>query len=238
MPRPATSAAPILAEHGLSILVVDDSRESRERTVAQLQGASHTVEAAPNGRVAVEMFRDAEFDLVLMDMQMPELNGFEASRALRRLESEFGRAPVPILAVTGLTGPGDVRACLEAGCDDHLAKPVDAETLVAAVARHAPKHHGRLLRVHGGSVEEIDLYLHERHNDLAGLRFALEAGDLDAVCAVAHELERSGRDHGFAEVAALGRALEHAARAGDRAAVESGLVDLGDFLREVKIVVG
>jgi len=237
-PGPALSASPVTREAGLSILVVDDSRQTRERTASLLRGAAHSVEEAPNGRVAVEMFRAAEFDLVLMDMQMPELNGHEACRAIRRLESEAGRSPVPILAVTGRTAPEDVRACLDAGCDDHLAKPVDPDALLAAVDGYAPKHHGRLLRVHGSSVEEIDLYLHERHNDLAGLRFALEAGDLGAVSSVARELERTGQAHGFREIAALGSALERAACDGDRVSLERGVKELADFLREVKIVVG
>jgi DNA-binding response OmpR family regulator len=173
-----------------------------------------------------------------MDVQMPGLDGLEATRAIRRLESRSGRTPVPVLAVTGLRSPDDVRACLDAGCDDHLAKPVSREALLAAVERHAPKNHGRLLQVDGGSVEEIDLYLHERHNDLAGLRFAFEAGDLGAVRSVARELESSGVAQGFEEIAALGRGLQRAATEGDASGVERGVADLADFLREVKIIVG
>ena len=87
-------------------------------------------------------------------------------------------------------------------------------------------------------MEEIDLYLHERHNDLAGLRFALDAGDLDSVRAVALELEASGLSRGFAELARLGRSLQTAVGDSDAEAIERGIVDLGDFLREVKIIVG
>jgi DNA-binding response OmpR family regulator len=184
------------------------------------------------------MFRDGEFDLVLMDVDMPEQGGLEATRAIRRLESEAGRTPVPILAVGRQRRPDEIHGCLDAGCDDHLAKPVSPESLLAAVQRHAPKHHGRLLRVDGASVEEIDLYLPERHNDLAGLRFALEAEDLESVRAVARELESSGLSQGFAELASLGRDLEHAADAGDLAAIEACVAGLGEFLREVKIIVG
>ena len=220
------------------VLVVDDSAEARERVVTQLRAAGIRAQTAESGRAAVEMCREDEHDLVLMDVRMPGMSGLDATRAIRRIESETGQEPAVILAVTGLQEPADVSACLDAGCDDHLPKPVSAEALLEAVARHAPKHRGRLLRVDGASIEEIDLYLHERHNDLAGLRFALEADDLDSVRAVAIELERSGQSRGFAELAALGRGLHEAADAGDRAAVERGVADLGDFLREVKIVVG
>jgi hypothetical protein len=115
---------------------------------------------------------------------------------------------------------------------------VPTVTLLELVARHARKPHDRLVRVDGASIDEVDLYLHERHNDLAALRFALEADDLESVCTVARSLEQSGLGRGFAELADLGRSLRKAAEAGNRAGVERGVADLGDFLREVKIIVG
>lgn len=235
---PPREVEPVPAEAALRVLLVDDSTETRERISDVLRSASHGVDMAADGLVAEEMFRDGDYDLVLMDVQMPGRDGLDTTRALRALESETGRAPVPILAATGMCGPEDVSACLEAGCDEHLSKPVSSEALLAAVARHAPKHHGRLLKVDGSSVDEIDLYLHERHNDLAGLRFALEAGDFDSVRSVARDLETTGLSQGFAELASVGRGLQRAADEGDLAAVETGVADLGDFLREVKIIVG
>jgi len=234
----AASTPSLAAEAGLRVLVVDDDGETRDRFMACLRRGGHAVEGAADGLAAAARFCDGDFDLVLMDLQMPGCDGLEATRTIRRWESDAGQAPVPILAVTGRARPEDVRGCLEAGCDDHLAKPVDDDALLAAVARHAPKHHGRLLKVDGASVEEIDLYLHERHNDLAGLRLALEARDFDAVQTVARDLERSAEAQGFAELAGLGRALRGAADARDADVVERGIADLGDFLREVKIIVG
>jgi len=236
--RPAAPGGAVSVDEDLRVLVVDDSRDAREHAAAALRAAGHAVETASDGHGAEAMFREGEYDLVLMDVQMPERDGLEATRAIRAFEADAGRAPVPILAVTGLRAPEDVRACHDAGCDEHLPKPVAREALLAAVARHAPKHRGRLLKVTGASVEAVDLYLHERHNDLAGLRFALEAGDLDAVRSVAQELEASGLAQGFEAIAALGRGLRRAAAEGDAAAVARGIADLTDFLREVKIIVG
>ena len=237
-PLGAPAAPPRVSQDALRLLVADDSEETRERLVAALRDASHRVDTAPDGRAAVEMFREGDYDLVLMDVQMPELDGLEATRAIRRIEAEAGCDATPILAVTGLAGPEDVRACLDAGCDGHLAKPVSIERLLAAVARHAPKRHGRLLRVDVASADQVDLYLHERHNDLAGLRFALEGDDLDSVRLLGQQLEGSALDQGFAELAELGRVLQAAACTPDREAVERAVADLGDFLREVKIVIG
>jgi len=233
------AAGPEMGGDGsLRILVVDDSAEPREATAEVLRGAGYLVETAADGCAAEAMFRDGDFEVVLMDIQMPERNGLKATRVIRYFEAEAGRPPVPILALTGSESPEDIRACLDAGCDDHLVKPVRPEALLAAVSRHAPKHRGRLLRVDGASLEEIELYLHERHNDLAGLRFALEAGDLDSVRTVAHALEISGLSQGFAELAELGRTLQAAANDDDLPGLGRGVSDLADFLREVKIVVG
>jgi len=232
------SSEPPTLDAGVRVLVVDDSPEARDRIVAQLGDASIRPQTAADGRAAVELCREQEFDLVLMDVRMPGLGGLEATREIRRLEADTGQEPAAILAVTGLDEPTDVRACLDAGCDDHLAKPVSAEALLEAVARHAPKHRGRLLRVDGSSVDEIDLYLHERHNDLAALRLALETDDLQSVRTVARGLEASGQSRGFAELVALGRRLREAAEERDADAAARGVADLGDFLREVKIIVG
>jgi CheY-like chemotaxis protein len=222
----------------LRALVVDDSEPTRKRTLELMRAGGHAADPAPGGRVALEMFREGDYDVVLLDMQMPDLSGFETARELRTLEDVLGRQPVPILAVTGLASEEDVRACLEAGCDDHLQKPLSREALLEALARHAPKHHQRLLRIEGATAEEMDRYLHERHNDLAAVRFALESDDLEAVRAVGNELESSAERQGFHELAEIGRGLRTAADTNDRSTVEQVAGQLVEFLREVKFVVG
>jgi CheY-like chemotaxis protein len=221
----------------LRILLVDDDPEGRERTLALLSEGPHVVEVAGDGRVAVEMFAADEFDLVLMDVHLPGMDGLEATRAIRRVEDESGSSPTPILALTAGAEPDEVKACLAAGCDTHLAKPVHKTMLLDALARHAPKHRSRLLRVHGAMADRIDRYLHDRHNDLAGLRLALDADDLESARVVAEDLAASAASHGFSELADIGRSLGEAARAGDREALARGITDLTGFLREVKLVV-
>ena len=92
-----------------------------------------------DGREAFEAFRDAPglFDLVLMDLQMPEMDGIEATRAIRELEEEQG-GHIPIIALTAHVMHGDRERCLEAGMDAFLAKPVRAEELDERIAQWAP----------------------------------------------------------------------------------------------------
>lgn len=231
-------AEPIPPQGGLRVLLVDDSARAREETLELLRASGQSAEAAPDGRVALEMFREGDYDAVLMDLQMPDPDGFETTRRLRALEQEMGREPVAILALTGLAGEANVRRCLDAGCDEHLQKPPSREALLDALARHAPKQHPRMLRVDVDAAEAVDHYLHERHNDLAGLRFALESDDFDSVRAVGHMMEGPADRQGFRELAQIGRQLQRAADAGDRDAVERSATQLAEFLREVKIVVG
>jgi CheY-like chemotaxis protein len=91
------------------------------------------VDHAENGRIAVEKLLDAEpghYDLVFMDIQMPELDGIEATRRIRAFLPD-----IPIIAMTAHTMKGDAEKCLEAGMQDHIAKPIDPETLFAALQR-------------------------------------------------------------------------------------------------------
>jgi two-component system, sensor histidine kinase and response regulator len=94
------------------------------------------VVVAADGKQAVEMFQRESFDLVLMDVQMPEMDGFEATVAIRAAEGR-GRH-VPIIAMTAHAMKGDRELCLEAGMDDYLAKPIRASELYKIIAAYAP----------------------------------------------------------------------------------------------------
>ena len=88
---------------------------------------------AENGRIALEMWQAQAFDLILMDVQMPEMSGPDATRAIRQIEAETGRARTPIIALTANAMTHHVRECLDCGMDAHVAKPVRAEILFAAI---------------------------------------------------------------------------------------------------------
>ncbi len=132
--RPATApAAPATVEdaapHVAHLLLVEDNRINQMVASRMLDKLGVTHQVAEHGLQALAMLRNGRFDLVLMDMQMPEMDGIEATRALRAWEREEGRKPVPVVAMTANALVEDRDACLAAGMDDHLAKPVEMDRL-------------------------------------------------------------------------------------------------------------
>jgi len=117
---------------GAKILLAEDNKINQmvATELLKLKGFETTV--ADNGRVAVELLKTQQFDLILMDLQMPEMDGFEATRAIRS-DAKFGN--IPILAMTANVMSGDRELCLEAGMNAHIAKPIDPGTLYRALVK-------------------------------------------------------------------------------------------------------
>lgn len=137
--RPATASAPSAGGRPLlrgRVLVVEDQAINREVACAMLAGIGVEVDVAVDGRQALEMLAERCYDLVLMDCQMPEMDGFSATRALREREGSSER--VPVIALTADTTSVAREACYEAGMDDYLGKPFSRATLHAKLARWLP----------------------------------------------------------------------------------------------------
>jgi PAS domain S-box-containing protein len=121
----------------LRILLAEDSLVNQKLALALLTRMGHTVRIANNGREAVELSRAEPFDVVFMDVQMPEMDGFEAAAAIRASEQGTQRH-LPIVALTAHAMKGDREQCLAAGMDEYLSKPVRAAEIAATLARCAP----------------------------------------------------------------------------------------------------
>ena len=122
----------------LRILLVEDNSVNQMLAVRLLEKRGHTVSVAGNGKEALTALENHVFDLVLMDVQMPEMNGFEATVAIRTMEKNSGNH-LPIIAMTAHAMVGDRERCLEAGMDDYLSKPIRPQELADMLARHSPK---------------------------------------------------------------------------------------------------
>jgi CheY-like chemotaxis protein len=125
------------AQRSLSILVAEDMPVNQALMRALLSSDGHQVTIAVNGIAAVAMAAAQRFDVILMDMQMPEMGGLEATRRLRANEAAAFLQRVPVIALTASVFPVDRAACADAGMDDFLAKPVEVDQLRASLYRHS-----------------------------------------------------------------------------------------------------
>ena len=118
------------------LLVADDNKVNRLLLTRTLELQGHAVEAAGNGRIALEMLRAGRFDLVLLDMEMPEMNGFEV---LERMHADLALRDVPVIVTSSLEGLGPIVRCIELGADDYLTKPVNPGLLKARIGSSLEK---------------------------------------------------------------------------------------------------
>ncbi|MBE7495109.1 MAG: response regulator [Verrucomicrobiaceae bacterium] len=137
----APSTGPLLglAEKPMNVLVVEDGRVNQLVAAKLLEERGHRVQIASNGQEAVEAVRQENFDAILMDIHMPEMNGFQATAAIRQIEEKYG-GHVPIIAMTANALKGDREQCVAAGMDDYVSKPIHSAELLHAVERFM---HGR-----------------------------------------------------------------------------------------------
>ncbi len=123
-------------EHTLRILLVEDGEDNRRLINAYFKRSSDSLDFAENGEIAVSMFKEGNYDLVLMDVQMPVMDGYTATGEIREWEKEQGLDPAPIIALTAHSGSSESRKSLDAGCDGHLTKPIKKKTLMEAIQKY------------------------------------------------------------------------------------------------------
>ena len=135
----ATNAVPLVTQHvireqarRLRVLLAEDNRVNQQLARRLLEKQGHEVVVAVNGREALERWREGRFDLIVMDVQMPEMDGFEATAAIRSCEAGAG-GHVPILAMTAHAMQGDRDRCLTAGMDGYVSKPISPDELAASI---------------------------------------------------------------------------------------------------------
>ena len=235
-PTEATVQAPTDAR-SLMILLAEDNPINRKFLTHWLEKTGHVVVAAENGRKALETFEKNSFDLVLMDIQMPEMDGIEATRIIRGSKSESVNASIPIIALTAYAMKGDRESFLEAGMNDYVSKPVIFEELLHAIDRAVRKEQ-RVRTSHPqvtAGIESIDMerfrarykdnkgILDELVNDfrqalpekIESLKHSLKANDLETASKIAHNLVGSVGLFLATKSVRFARELEEAARNGD-----------------------
>ncbi len=144
-PTRAQARTPAIEEVAFTghVLLAEDNVVNQEVASYMLERLRYQVTLANNGREALDALDGGAFDLVLMDCQMPELDGFAATREIRRREGEYGRARISIVALTANAMEGDRERCIDAGMDDYLTKPFTQDGLAGMLARHLKASGGR-----------------------------------------------------------------------------------------------
>ncbi|WP_246472312.1 response regulator [Azospirillum tabaci] len=243
---PPGPAAPGSATSGAlrrRILVAEDNPVNLQVTLAVLRRAGYAVDSVSNGLEAVNTVAALPYDLVLMDVQMPEMDGLAATQAIRRMGGSA--AHVPIVAMTANAMEGDQAACLAAGMNDYLPKPIAADQLLRTVARwsdlakgsepnksepcpetgappridHAKRQDLRDAIGDEGFALLMDTFLRETPSHLDRLRLAAQNRDFAAVEREAHILKGSTGNVGFAQASALAGGLVASARNRDVAGI-------------------
>ena len=237
----AVPAAPLA---NLRILVVDDSEDNRLLVAAYLQDLRCPLEFAEDGRIALDKFCSGVYDLVLMDLQMPVLDGYETIRRMRGWEEEQGRGVTPIIALTASALEADLQRALDAGATAWIRKPVRMLTLLEAVRKHAAKSDSSktqpperiLVRADERLRAVIPRYLESRRKDVETILAALERSDFAAIAALGHKMCGTGAGYGFTPVTEFGVALEQAAKQQDPAGVREHAAGLSRYLLRVTVV--
>jgi CheY-like chemotaxis protein/HPt (histidine-containing phosphotransfer) domain-containing protein len=220
------------------VLLVEDNAVNQKLAVRLLEKLGCRVDLAGNGREAVDMLVTLPYDLVFMDCQMPEMDGYEATRLIRA--SETAAARVPIVAMTANAMRGDREKCLEAGMDDYIAKPIRAPELAAMLERWitcrelpggrglvgeeaadavepSPLEQLRAYDESGGSrlVEDLcRIFLSDMPRRFADLEQAVTSSDADRVHLIAHTVKGAAWLVGARQMGIAAEALESHARDG------------------------
>jgi two-component system, sensor histidine kinase and response regulator len=223
---------------GMRILLAEDNAVNRQLALKLLEKHGHKVVVAENGRQALEALEREKVDLVLMDVQMPEMDGFEATAAIRAKEKTSG-GHLPIIAVTAHAMKGDRERCLAAGMDDYIAKPIRTPELAKLLDRYSGMPHSAdqerppdsprdvssvfrpeeaLDRVEGDRellAELVKLFEEETPKLLAEVRDAIAKGDAKTLERAAHTIKGSAGNFGAQPASQAALDLEQLARSGD-----------------------
>jgi DNA-binding response OmpR family regulator len=252
MPAEEAAAAPApVRVRPLRLLVAEDNPVNRRVALLALQRAGHEVTLAEDGAQALAKFGEQAFDVILMDVQMPQVDGFEATRRIRALEAGTGRH-IPIVAMTAHAMSGDRERCLAAGMDAYATKPIDVKQLLATIESCvldrgdvgtsepdavAWNREAALSRVGGDTTalqEIIEIFLRDAPGLLAEIERTAAAGEAETLSRTAHRLRGSALFFDAAPVVKTAGALETMGAAGDLGRVESVCRDLAAELSRLK----
>ncbi len=245
----------------LHVLLVEDSDFNAVVVQSYLKDTHCKIDLATNGEIGFNMFQEHSYDLVLMDIQMPVMDGYTATREMRRWEKEQGRSETPIFAMTAYAMQGDKEKSQKAGCNLHLTKPIKKELLLGAIYAwfSTPNFNARYLPgpLAGDGPEtspvqnpqlEIDvsvdaelfeiapLFVDTVKNNLFRLEELVQKDDFSAARTIGHQMKGEGKLFGLNPVSRLGLVIQQAAEARDKTKILAAAHELTDYLERVRLL--
>jgi PAS domain S-box-containing protein len=243
------------------VLLVEDNSVNQLVAIGQLQRLGHGCVVAGSGAEALEVISSQPFDIVLMDIQMPDMNGYEATRRIRQMEGAVGS--LPIVAITAHALPGEREKCIAAGMNDYLAKPVSLEQIGAVIRLWASKGGPVETQDPPDVMERDDQYVLDRErvssfmaisrtqkgfleglvktfredvpSRIDALRAAVSTGDARDLANAAHAMKSSSGSVGAKRMLAMASSLEGAARVGRLEGADAAIEQLAAEFRRVLV---
>lgn len=235
--QPADAPAAI----GMRILLAEDFHESREVMRLFLRNTPHQLDCAATGAEAVALFKSKPFDLVLMDLNMPDMDGYMATCLIRAWEAEQGRPQTPVIALSA-NGLSEARQeSLAAGCNDFLTKPIKSDTVLKAIQRYAEQSAAQEqapAAIPADSVpdelaELKSTFIRNRSRDVSALEQAVAKKDFEIIRTIGHRIKGLAGSYGLDEIGAIGGAIEEAALGQNVDDVVAQIATLAATLRQL-----
>jgi len=262
--RKALSARPVISAiqppscellHSADILLVDDNKDNCNLIRLYLQNTPFSLTTAGNGQEALKTFCAKPCDLILMDIEMPVMDGYEATQKIRQWELTRHRQPVPIIALTAHAFIRFKKKCLDAGCSDFLTKPIKKSKLIETIATHlklseqiqnkpdakapdlgtASEHNDGSVVLDQKIAKLIPRFMNNKKQDARKMLETLATGDMEALKKQAHGIKGTSWMYGFSHLGNLCQALEKEAERDDRNQAKQLIEEIIAYLDTVRI---
>lgn len=232
----------------LKILLVEDSPDNRFLFETFLKQLNCTVDFAENGMTGYEKFTSSAYDLILMDIQMPVLDGYSATKLIRSYEKMNKLARTPVIALSAHARAEEKEESLQAGCDLHVSKPIGKNELLSAICgllnendpaeNHSEQKESSAHKVYIDKLIEdlIPGFLNNRRDDINKLREAVDRTDMEALANLGHTLKGTGGGYGFEKISEIGKEIEHAAQRNEPTIILQLTSELEIYLDTLEVV--
>jgi len=224
----------------IHILIAEDSEDNRFLLQEYLKGGHFKIKFAEDGKQAVEFATSEQFDIILMDMLMPVMDGLLATRLIRETEKKRGSAPVPLLALTASARAEDIALSQAAGCNAHLSKPISRQELLETIKKYTRQEAGpeqpefMPISIPAGLEEAAKHYIRSRRRELQQLVDLIDKGDFGQIRRLAHNMKGTGTSYGFPDLTRLGKVMETSAKEENASDLSAALMELSRYVEEAE----